>query len=77
MKVDKDKFDALLGRLLQTPPQEGKTIKGYCNDSVSCRAPHDTDHAEFRGMRSRKWMNSRNKPLYPFIEVTPIAEVGA
>jgi hypothetical protein len=26
MKVDKDKFDALLRRLLQTRPQEGKTI---------------------------------------------------
>jgi hypothetical protein len=28
MRVDKDKFDALLGRMMQTPPQEGKTIKG-------------------------------------------------
>ena len=28
MKVDKDKFDALLGKLMQSPPQEGKTIKG-------------------------------------------------
>jgi hypothetical protein len=28
MKVNKDKFDALLGKLMQTPPQEGKTIKG-------------------------------------------------
>jgi hypothetical protein len=26
--VDKDKFDALLGRLMQTPPQQGKMIKG-------------------------------------------------
>jgi hypothetical protein len=28
MKVDKDQFDALLGRLMSAPPQEGKTIKG-------------------------------------------------
>jgi hypothetical protein len=28
VKVDKDKFDALLGRLVSAPPQEGKTIKG-------------------------------------------------
>lgn len=28
MKVDKDKFDALLSRLVKAPPQEGKTIKG-------------------------------------------------
>ena len=27
MKVDKEKFDALLGRLMQTPPQTAKTIK--------------------------------------------------
>jgi hypothetical protein len=27
MKVDKDKFDALLGRLMSTPPQPAKTIK--------------------------------------------------
>jgi hypothetical protein len=26
--VPKDKFDALLGKLMQMPPQEGKTIKG-------------------------------------------------
>jgi hypothetical protein len=25
--------------------------KGYGNDSVSCRAPHDIDHAEVRIMR--------------------------
>ena len=25
---------------------------GYGNDSILCRAPHDIDHAEFRGMRS-------------------------
>ena len=28
MQVDKDKFDALLGRLIQMPAQETKTIKG-------------------------------------------------
>jgi hypothetical protein len=28
MKVDKEKFDGLLGKLMQTPPQERKTIKG-------------------------------------------------
>ena len=28
MKVDKEKFDALLGRLMQARPQEGKAIKG-------------------------------------------------
>jgi hypothetical protein len=28
MKVEKDKLDALLGKLMQTPPQEGKTTKG-------------------------------------------------
>ena len=27
LKVDKEKFDALLGRLMQTPPQTAKTIK--------------------------------------------------
>jgi hypothetical protein len=27
MKVDKDKFDALLGKLMQTPPETAKTIK--------------------------------------------------
>ena len=27
MKVDKQKFDALLGRLMSTPPQPAKTIK--------------------------------------------------
>jgi len=26
--VSKDQFDALLGRLMKTPPQESKTIKG-------------------------------------------------
>jgi hypothetical protein len=28
MKVDKDKFDALLGRLVKAQSQEAKTIKG-------------------------------------------------
>lgn len=27
MKVDKEKFDTLLGRLMTTPPQPAKTIK--------------------------------------------------
>ena len=27
MKVDKDKFDALLGKLMQTPPQPAKSIE--------------------------------------------------
>ena len=27
MKVDKDKFDALLGKLMRTPPHPAKTIK--------------------------------------------------
>ena len=27
MKVDKDKFDALLGKLMQAPPQPAKSIK--------------------------------------------------
>jgi hypothetical protein len=28
MKVDKDQFDALLGKLMQAPPQPSKDIKG-------------------------------------------------
>lgn len=27
MKVDKNKFDALLGKLMQTPPQPAKSIE--------------------------------------------------
>lgn len=27
MKVDKDRFDALLGKLMQTPPQPAKSIE--------------------------------------------------
>lgn len=27
MKVDKDKFDTLLGKLMQTPPQPAKSIE--------------------------------------------------
>jgi hypothetical protein len=27
MKVDKDKFDSLLGKLMQTPPQPAKSIE--------------------------------------------------
>jgi hypothetical protein len=34
---------------------------GYGNDSGSCDARHDPDHAEFREMRSRKWMNSQER----------------
>jgi hypothetical protein len=32
MKVDKDKFDTLLGRLISAPPQQGKTIKGIAGN---------------------------------------------
>lgn len=32
MKIDKDKFDALLGRLLTTPPQPAKSIKEVDKD---------------------------------------------
>ena len=33
MKVDKEKFDALLGRLITALPQEGKTIKGTAGNT--------------------------------------------
>jgi len=36
VKVDKDKFDALLGKLMQAPPQEGKTIKGQQVPPAPC-----------------------------------------
>ena len=47
MKVDKDKFDALLGRLMSTPPQLGKAIKGKAGNIkpiVPATPPPSTPH---------------------------------
>jgi hypothetical protein len=44
MKVDKEKFDALLGKLMQTPPQPARTIKtqGKAGKIVPAISPQST-----------------------------------
>jgi hypothetical protein len=44
MKVDKDKFDALLGKLMQTPPQPAKSIEtqGKAGKIVPAISPKST-----------------------------------
>jgi len=38
MKVDKDQFDALLGKLMRTPPQPAKTIETAFAESIKADA---------------------------------------
>ena len=54
-------IDQYIDRHYEHPKPFIWTAKGYGNDSFLCRAPHDTDHAEFRGMRSSEQKNSQKR----------------
>ena len=64
MKVDKDQFDTLLGRLMQTPPQEGQTIKGHPGNKARI-VPLFTHQLRVRHrLKSDHAAQCRNKPVF-------------
>ncbi len=67
MNVDKDKFDALLGKLMQTPPQPAKSIEtqGKAGKIVPPISPQSTPPGKARTHPGPAFVSSSQAGLHP------------